>query len=226
MIEKIPDFVRRVEEKFKPVFNSRMELPRNKENIKRLEALGVNISDRTFQLGSLNGKPVEWNYNDYEAVYFPKKAVSDSRYVQWFGIKEWTHCRDFYTKEYESKKEKFESKNPVYQQLKALDLPEVKAAMSKDEQKAMRNLYEAKLKKDPDYRDLQDLKRDVFDLVTYVKYLEKKEKNGERRDLKSRLESLKTEYDSTEIKEALPDEKRRLNVRGTMHKIVKKEAGM
>ena len=158
-------------------------------------------------------------------IDFDSWSISD-KIDALFGIKEWRNCHKYYSQKYEAEKKEFETKNPVWQQLKALDSPKVKATMSEDEQKAMRNLYETKLKKDPDYQDLQDLKQDIFDLATYVKYLEKQEKSEERKGLKGRLESLKTEYDSTEIKEALPDEKRRLSVRGAMHKKLKKQAGM
>ena len=69
-------------------------------------------------------------------------------------------------------------------------------------------------------------KQDVFDLDTYVKYLKKQEKSEERKGLRGRLESLITEYHSDDIKEILPDKKKRLSVRGVMHRKLKKEASM
>ncbi|MBR6412954.1 MAG: hypothetical protein IKS41_07355 [Alphaproteobacteria bacterium] len=234
MTEKTPDFVKRVRKKFLPIsissYDYSLEFPKNEENQKRLEALGVNISDRgTFQLGSLNGKPVEWNYYYYSdfdnSVWCPKGvSKSEHRCVQLFGIKEWTHCRDFYKKKYDVDKKNFESQNPIWKQLQELNSPEMKAVLSESERNAMKNLYEAKLKKDPNYQSLQELKKDIFDLDTYVKYIAKAAKSSSRRGFKERLSKLKAEYDSGDVKGAIPDEKRRLSARGVMHKKLKKEA--
>ena len=150
----------------------------------------------------------------------------EKKVVKLIGLNEWQNCHDFYAKKYQTEKREFEAKNPIWKKIMDLDSEDMKASMSEKELKAMRKLYEAQLKKDPNYQSLQSLKQDVFDLDTYVKYFKKQEKSEERKGLKGCLESLKKEYDSSEVKEALPDEKTRLTVRGIMHKKLKKEAGV
>lgn len=231
MTEKTPDFVERVKKKFWPIsmFPNGLQFPKTEENQKRLEAFGVNVSEGgSFQFGSLDGKPVEWGcfyYSDIDRSLWCPRGVSKSDYCNVrFSLKEWTHCRDFYKKKYEVDKKNFESQNPIWKQLQELGSAEMKAVLSESERSAMRNLYEAKLKKDPDYLSLQELKKGVFDLDTYIRYITKAAKSSSRQGFKERLHKLKAEYDSGDVKGAIPNEKRRLSARGVMHKKLKKEA--
>ncbi|MBR6411843.1 MAG: hypothetical protein IKS41_01620 [Alphaproteobacteria bacterium] len=168
-----------------------------------------------------------WKLNDDQSLGTRDEIIRtlfEEKFDKLFTIKEWKKCRKFYAQEYEAKKKTLEVQNPVWNKLTALDSEDVKKVMSDKQMKAMRNLYEAKLKDDPDYQALQELKQDVFALDTYISYREKEKERDSRDGLKQKLKDLTDEYASPEIKEVFPDEKQRLAVRGTLHKKLKRDA--
>ena len=268
MTEKIPDFVKRVHDKFMPttlkgsIWFDLLAV----DDAEKLIAMGGKVIKRDewdhpvvrFKSEEL-GEPLDWwpmYYDQYakdhlktsifaneddckgyfacvtydgehlHPVQCYKNSGVQEKINSFLGLKEWQNCHDYYAKKYEVDKKKFESKNLIWKQLQELNSPKMKARLSENERESMQNLYEARLKKDPDYQSLQELKRGIVDLSTYIKWLKKEKQKDKRGGLRERLESLKKEYDSTEVKEALPDEKKRLSVRGIMHKKLKKEADM
>ena len=248
MTEKTPDFVKRVKKFLPKVFtDEKGTLYLNLTDSDEIRKFGgecipsgrdrflVPSSKTThmYRFGTSVKKrnPVLWE-KFHSGRYELKSmvgATADTLFEQpngILGIKEWTKCHEWYSKKYTEQEKKFHEKNPIWKKIMDLDSEEMKAALDKKELDAMRSLYETQLKGDPDYQSLQDLKQDVFDLDTYVKYLKKQEKCEERKGLRGRLEGLITEYHSDDIKEILPDEKKRLSVRGVMHRKLKKEAGM
>ena len=163
---------------------------------------------------------------DGSIMEFYSSVAAEKAAFSLIGLKEWQNCHNFYAKKYQADRAEFETTNPVWAKWKSIDTPEMRATLSQSEYQTLKNLYEGKLNRDPDYQALEQLKQDVFDLDTYVKYLKKEEQRDKRNDLEEKLTDLKEEFSSPEMKEAIPHEGRRLSARGVMHKKLKSENGL
>ena len=175
--------------------------------------------------GKWRGKTVSWRYHcgeflggqcfhDYKPGY-PTLTYCD-----------WMICRDYYEQKFEKDSKKLEQENPDYAKLVELTSPRMKGMISDDELKKMRKFYEEKLENNPEYIKLQELKKDVYALRIYTKKLEKERNKEEREGFLKRLKELKTEYDSDGVKASIPSEKKRLSVRGAMHRKLKQQSGL
>ena len=153
------------------------------------------------------------------------KKIEEDGFASIITAKEWENCLDYYTKEYEKYEEEYRT-DPVYAQLKALDDPEVQKTMTPEVCEQTRAFYLAKLEKNPGYKTLQEMKKDVAVLTTYVQYRKKQERTGQRRELSAKLSELRKDYNSKDMKAIIPDEKKRMAARVAMRKKFEKDAGM
>ena len=157
-----------------------------------------------------------------ESLY---KKIEEDGFASIITAKEWENCLDYYTKKYKKYEEAYRA-DPVYAQLKALDDPEVQKTMTPEVCKQTRAFYLAKLKEQPGYQALQEMKKDVAVLTTYVQYRKKQEKADQRSKLSAKLSELRKNYNSKDMKAIIPDEKQRMAARVAMRKKLEKDAGM
>jgi len=128
-------------------------------------------------------------------------------------LEEWKNFRTFFKEYCQIKEDEFKKTNINWAQLKVLE----EMDLSEKEKNSMQTYYREKLSQDKDYCALMDLKKDMIAVDAIIKHLQKEERTALSEDLKK----LRSEYNSAEMKERLPDEKKRLAVRKAMHELIK-----
>ena len=151
----------------------------------KLAVFGITMTEwsKTFTLGRYNGRPITWgreridelggkmyfgtqSYNDEEGRLITPRC--DGPISDLLSDQHWENCYHFYSAKFEAAEKDFIERNLDYRKLKELDTAEMKAKLLENEQKALRNMYQGRLEKDPNYPVLREAKEDVDALEKYV----------------------------------------------------------
>ena len=114
-------------------------------------------------------------------------------------------------------------RNPIQQKIDALHSLAGMGRLEKKEQDQMTLFYQEQLRKDPEYKALEELKKDLIVLHTYVLSRQKEKTKERRKDLKTLLQGLRTDYNSQEMRKIIPNSKRRMETRARMRKELEKD---